>query len=167
MIKLEKDTLGMERFIVLSKQGLKDMVKELEASDVISFDTETTGLNYRTCQLVGVSFCNGEKGWYVPLGHTKGEQLPLYFFIDTLRGVFENEEIAKVCHNMKFDYQVVANLCGFDIKGQWLDTMIAGWLLDENDKLGLKHLSKKYLDYTQTEFEEVAGKNPDSKTLQY
>ena len=158
MIKLEKDTLGMERFIVLSKQGLKDMVKELEASDVISFDTETTGLNYRTCQLVGVSFSNGEKGWYVPLGHTEGEQIPLYFFIDTLRGVFENEEIAKVCHNMKFDYQIVTSLCGFDIKGQWLDTMIAGWLLDENDKLGLKHLSKKYLDYTQTEFEEVAGK---------
>ena len=75
-------------------------------------------------------------------------------------------KIAKVCHNMKFDYQIVANLCGFDIKGQWLDTMIAGWLLDENDKLGLKHLSKKYLDYSKPSLKEVAGK-PDSKTLRY
>ena len=76
---------------------------------------------------------------------------------DTLRE-YSRMRNPKVCHNMKFDYQIVENLCGFDIKGQWLDTMIAGWLLDENDKLGLKHLSKKYLDYTQTEFEEVAGK---------
>ena len=69
MIKLEKDTFGMERFIVLSKQGLKDMAKELEASDVISFDTETTGLNYRTCQLVGLVSAMGKRVGMFPRTH--------------------------------------------------------------------------------------------------
>ena len=157
--KLEGQTLGMDRYLVTTKDEFVEMLEELKGATEIAFDTETTGLNYLTCDIVGASFSDGNKGWYVPIGHTtEEEQIPKFLFIDKIKPIMENEEIPKIAHNFKFDYQVYKMTCGIEIKGQWLDTMIASWLNDENQRHGLKALSKRFLKYDQTDFKDVAGK---------
>ncbi|NEO27045.1 MAG: DNA polymerase I, partial [Kamptonema sp. SIO4C4] len=45
----------------------------------VAWDTETTTLNPRTADLVGIGCCWGDKSHelaYLPVGHTQGEQLP-------------------------------------------------------------------------------------------
>lgn len=157
-MRLKDDVLGMERHIVLTKDELKYMEDDLHKSSELSFDTETTGLDYFTSKLVGLSMANGKKGWYIPVGHTTGKQLPIHTVLDTVKPILENEKIPKIAQNMKFDYQTLLKVTGIEVKGQWLDTMIAGWLLNENTRNGLKQLCKQYLKYQMTEFHEVAGK---------
>ena len=157
--KLEGQTLGMDRYLVTTKDEFAEMLEELKGATEIAFDTETTGLNYLTCDIVGASFSDGNKGWYVPIGHTtEEEQIPKFLFIDKIKPIMENEEIPKIAHNFKFDYQVYKMTCGIGVKGQWLDTMVASWLNDENQRHGLKALSKRLLKYDQTDFKDVAGK---------
>lgn len=158
------DVLGMERHIVQTRKQFDEMINELGEASIISFDTETTGLDYLTCDLVGASFSNGKKGWYVPVGHiTEEEQIPKFVFIDNIKKIMENPKIAKIAHNLKFDYQIMKQVCGVGIEGQWFDTMIAHWLLNENGRHGLKVLSEKYLGYKQTEFTEVVPKGQSFK----
>ena len=159
MPKLEGQVLGMDRHLVQTKEEFMEMIKELEQATEIAFDTETTGLNFRTCDLVGASFSNGEKGWYVPIAHnTEEEQIPKFLFVDKISPILENEEIAKICHNFKFDYQILKMTCGIEVKGQWLDTMVGAWMNNENERFGLKVLCRKYLNYDQQDFQDVAGK---------
>ena len=119
--KLEGQTLGMDRYLVTTKDEFEEMLEELKGATEIAFDTETTGLNYLTCDIVGASFSDGNKGWYVPIGHTtEEEQLPKFLFIDKIKPIMENEEIPKIAHNFKFDYQVYKMTCGIELKDNGL-----------------------------------------------
>ncbi|MCH7984837.1 MAG: hypothetical protein IIC28_12810, partial [Chloroflexi bacterium] len=63
--------------IVTDMAGLKSMVAELSAKGEFAFDTETTGLNSMTSDLVGLSFAvRSNHAWYVAVGHTEGDQVP-------------------------------------------------------------------------------------------
>lgn len=40
-----------------------------ETEDIVGIDTETTGLNTFTDDLVGISLCNGKEALYLPINH--------------------------------------------------------------------------------------------------
>ena len=76
--------LSQEDYVcVTSTRQLAEMCAELAASGGFAFDTETTGLDPWTDQLVGMSFAADRRHcWYVPLrhehlGHSEGAQLEL------------------------------------------------------------------------------------------
>lgn len=48
-------------------------------------------------------------------------------------------------HNIKFDDKVVYFQWGQRIANVWWDTNIAGWVLNENEKHGLKPMYNKYI----------------------
>ena len=52
---------------VIDINELKQFFNETE--DIIGIDTETTGLNYFTDELVGISLCNGKQAIYIPVNH--------------------------------------------------------------------------------------------------
>ncbi|MBC8170996.1 MAG: DNA polymerase I, partial [Anaerolineae bacterium] len=131
----------LETIIVRDEEALDEMVAVLNAAELISFDTETTGTDQMLADLVGISLSvQGGIGYYIPVGHREGHQLPLQRVIDALQAPMTNPKIAKVAHNANYDL-VILQRYGIDVAPITFDTMIAEWVLDPLSKfLGLKNL---------------------------
>jgi DNA polymerase-1 len=145
--------------IVCSVEALDKLGKRLKEKGSFAFDTETTGLNTLTAQLVGISLSptTGE-AYYIPVGHRYLEivqQLPVEQVIEKLKPVFENDKIAKIAHNAKFDMEILAEY-GITVNNLVSDTMIAAYLLGEKS-LGLKSLSFNRLGIEMTDITELIG----------
>ena len=129
---------------VVTEDGLQKVVGFLNNAKLISFDTETTGLDPVQAALVGISLAvDGDTGYYIPLNHVDAdhEQLPVETVIEALRGPLTNPDIPKAAHNAAFDL-VVLRRYGLDVTPITFDTMIAEWVRDSaSNDLGLTNLS--------------------------
>jgi DNA polymerase-1 len=148
-----------EYSIIATAAALDDLANRLRSSGAFAFDTETTGLNPMTSQLVGISLAVEEgKACYIPVGHTlldEVTQLPLEQVVSRLAPVFEDAAVAKVAHNAKYDMNVLAE-CGIAVNGLACDTMIAAHLLGEKS-LGLKALAFSKLGLEMTPISALIG----------
>jgi DNA polymerase-1 len=154
---VEPDALQVQ--MVNTRQALDELVGRLQSAAMISFDTETTSTDQMRAELVGISLAvDPGKGYYIPVGHRQGEQLPLEAVLDALRGPLTDERIPKAGHNLKYDFVVLARN-GLRPRPLAFDTMIAEWLINPASRnLGLKNLAWVRLDYRMTEIEELIGK---------
>ena len=58
--------------------------------------------------IVGISLAIKEgEGYYIPVGHIAGNNLPLKQVIDALKDPMMNPKIGKVAHNAKYDYIIL------------------------------------------------------------
>ena len=150
---------SIEVFIVDSEDKLKNLARELDNAKVISFDTETTGTEEMTAELVGISLSVKEgQGYYIPVGHVAGKNLPIKKVIDAITPPMTNAKIGKVAHNAKYDYIVLARY-GLTVSPLTFDTMLAEFIVDPSSRnLGLKNLSEYRLGEEMTHIEELIGK---------
>jgi DNA polymerase-1 len=155
-----------ETVIVKDQAGLDALVKVLQTAPSISFDTETTSTDQMIAQLVGISLAvDGNTGYYIPVGHANGEQLPLKTVIDALRPALTDPNIPKYAHNADYDL-VVLQRYGIDVSPITFDTMIAEWLRSPDSKfLGLKNLARQELDVHMTEITELIGSGKKQITM--
>jgi DNA polymerase I len=116
-------------------------VEKLNSASCIVFDTETTSTDQMAGEIVGIALSvDGDAGYYIPVAHKEGRQLPLQTVIDALRPSLTNPNIEKVAHNATYDL-VILQRYGIEVSPITFDTMIAEWLLDPLSKnLGLKNL---------------------------
>ena len=149
----------IEVVIVDSDDKLKSLARELDNAKVISFDTETTGTEEMTAELVGISLSAKEgQGYYIPVGHVAGNNLPVKKVIDEITPAMTNAKIGKVAHNAKYDYIVLARY-GLTVSPLTFDTMLAEFIVDPSSRnLGLKNLSEYRLGEEMTHIEELIGK---------
>ena len=144
-------------------ESLKTLVKEIEAANFMSFDTETTSLDPRKAKLVGIAVStSASNGYYIPVGHeltldSQSAQLTQEEVLIYLKPLLESPKIKKIGQNLKYDYRVMFNQ-GVVIQGIYGDTMLAAHLVDSSGRHNLDELSQKYLHYKPIAFEEVAGK---------
>ncbi|MGS2727457.1 DNA polymerase I [Psychroserpens sp. BH13MA-6] len=130
-------------------------VKNLMNQTSVCFDTETTGLNPLTAELVGISFSwEAGKGFYVPFPEEKEKAHEL---IEVLRPFFENEAIEKIGQNLKYDIKVLAKY-HLDVKGKLFDTMLAHYLINPDMRHNMDVLAETYLNYTPISITELIGK---------
>ncbi len=157
---------GIAYEIVDTPAALESLVARLNAAKAIAFDTETTATDPMRADLVGISLAVEEdKGYYIPVGHTSGQQVPLAAVIEALRGPLTDPKIAKIGHNAKYDLIMLARN-GLRVAPITFDTMIAEWLSNPTSRnLGLKSLAWVRLDYKMTEIEELIGKGKDQRTM--
>lgn len=158
-VAVEIKPASIEVVIVDSDEKLKSLAKELDKAKIISFDTETTGTDEMTAELVGISLSVKEgQGYYIPIGHVSGNNLPIKKVIETLMPAMTNPKIGKVAHNAKYDYIVLARY-GLVISPLTFDTMLAEFIVDPSSRnLGLKNLSEHRLGEEMTHIEELIGK---------
>ncbi len=146
--------------VVNDEKSLQAMVEQLNAAELISFDTETTSTNQMVADLVGISLSvDGKAGWYIPVGHTTNEtrQLPVQQVIRALRRPLTDPKIKKVGHNINYDFIMLARN-GVNPFPLSFDTMIAEWLTNPTShNLGLKNLAWVRLDFRMTEITELIG----------
>lgn len=152
--------------VVDTPQALQNLVERLRESSQISFDTETTSTDQMSARLVGISLAvEPGHGYYIPVGHNNGVQLPLEQVLDALRGPLTDPRIPKVGHNIKYDFVVLARL-GLRPSPVEFDTMIAEWLINPaSHNLGLKNLAWVRQDIKMTTIDELIGKGKKQITM--
>jgi len=156
----------IETIFVDTPKALKALVRELQSADVIAFDTETTSTDKMQADLVGISVAvKPGVGYYLPVGHQEGKQLPLEDVLEALRPPLSNPDIPKVGHNLKYDY-IILKRYGIDVSPLAFDTMIAEWLRDSGSRhLGLKALAWMRLGAQMVEIKSLIGTGKKQITM--
>ncbi|WP_338357486.1 DNA polymerase I [Yeosuana marina] len=140
---------------VASGMATKLFIKNLMNQTSVCFDTETTGLNPLTAQLVGMSFSwEVGKGFYLPFPEDKDEAQAL---IEQLRPFFESDTIQKIGQNLKYDIKVLAKY-NITVKGKLFDTMLAHYLINPDMRHNMDVLAETYLNYSPISIETLIGK---------
>jgi len=135
--------------------GTKLFIGNLMKQKSVCFDTETTGLNPLTAELVGIAFSwEAGKGFYLPFPEDKNEAQEL---IEQLRPFFESKQIEKVGQNLKYDIKVLAKY-NVSVQGKLFDTMLAHYLINPDMRHNMDILAETYLNYTPVSIEELIGK---------
>ncbi len=135
--------------------AMKLFLQNVLKQGYVCFDTETTGLNALTAQLVGIAFSwEAGKGFYIPFPEDRNEAQEL---IEQLRPFFEGENISKIGQNLKYDIKVLAKY-GIEVKGALFDTMLAHYLINPDMRHNMDVLAETYLNYTPISITELIGK---------
>ena len=145
--------------LVDTEESLREMVRELEKAEWLSFDTETTDTDPVSAKLVGISIAiEPTQGYYIPVGHAQTEkQLSGETVIEALKPIFKNPKIKKAGHNLKYDGMVLSHY-GIEVHPYGFDSMLAAWVVDPGSfNFGLKGLADHYLNFKMTRIEELIG----------
>lgn len=135
---------------------LKNLMKQTS----VCFDTETTGLDPLSAELVGIAFSwEATKGFYLPFPEKKEEAQEL---IEQLRPFFESGTIEKVGQNLKYDIKVLDKY-NIKVKGRFFDTMLAHYLINPDMRHNMDVLAETYLNYTPVSITELIGKKGKSQ----
>lgn len=141
---------------VVSPERLRYWTNRLLKAKLFAIDTETTGTDPLTVDLVGVSLALGAgDACYIPVGHTVGKQLPKLDVLRAIAPACANAAIVKVLHNATYDIIVLARngvaLANVD------DTQAMSYSLTGKELHfhSMDALAKKYLDHRTIEFGEV------------
>jgi DNA polymerase I len=130
----------------------------------VAWDTETTDLEPRNANLVGIGCCWGAEAnsmAYIPVGHEQGNNLDLELVLTSLKPILESTTYPKVLQNAKFDRLVFKNQ-GVNLQGVVFDTMLASYVLNPDNSHNLTDLSSRYLSIVPQSYEDLV---PKGKTI--
>ncbi|MEI6854118.1 MAG: DNA polymerase, partial [Bacteroidota bacterium] len=131
------------------------LIAELMQAKQFCFDTETTGLDPNSSELVGMSFCmKPHFAWYVGLPPVYEEACEI---LQEFKAAFENTSSEKIGQNMKFDLEML-KWYGIEVKGPLFDTMLAHYLIEPDMRHNMDFLAQSYLQYVPVPIEQLIGK---------
>jgi len=140
--------------LIDTKIKRSDLISRLFIQKSVCYDTETTGLDMFTSDLVGLSFCFTEgEAYYVSLPEDKMEAREV---LHEFKAFFENDRIEKIGQNMKFDLLMLLQY-GIKLNGKMFDTMIAHYLVQPELRHGMDYLAEILLNYRTIHFEDLVG----------
>lgn len=149
------ETVPHQYTLTQSDKELNSLIAELLKHQEICFDTETTGTDPLTSEIVGMSFSVKEhQGWYIPMPAGKKEA---QLILEKFRIVFENKTILFVGQNIKYDMLIIRQY-GLEIKGKLFDTMLAHYLIEPEGRRNMDLLSQQYLNYDPVSITTLIGK---------
>ncbi|MEH2335900.1 DNA polymerase I [Nostoc sp.] len=154
--------------IINTEAKLTELVKLLQKftnlQTPVAWDTETTDLEPRDAELVGIGCCWGTKPdevAYIPLGHKTGENLHKDFALETLRPILESADYPKALQNAKFD-RLVLKCQGINLAGVVFDPMLASYILNPDSSHNLMDLAQRYLGLIAKSYLDLV---PKGKTI--
>ena len=146
--------------LVDTASSRRELVSRLNGQKAFCFDIETTGLNPKTCELIGLAFSfEPHTGYYVPLPEVPDEALAI---LETFRPVLENPEVEKIGHHLKFDLSVL-RWKGFRVEGPLFDTMLAAYLATPDLRRTMDYLSEALLGYRPIPISDLIGEKGEDQ----
>ncbi len=150
----------LKNYKIIDSLGVFNEAKQhILDSELIAFDTETTGLNTRKDKVIGYSFSGSEGvGYYLPLYEWKDEELKS---IDSLSD--ENLLLMLltkklIMHNASFDCRMIKSNFDIDlVPSLYCDTILLKHAVDEERPFGLKDIAKKIQDKIGLDVEKSAN----------
>lgn len=147
----EQEAITFEHHILDSPERIKSFVDKALTYPHLCLDTETTGLDALTAELVGMSFAlDAHTAYYLPLPSDREAVLDLLRLITPL---LERDSL-KIGQNIKYDLQILRSY-GLELAGTLFDTMVAHYLLMPDMSHGLDALASRYLGYEMLSFEDM------------
>ncbi len=141
--------------LVNTGEEIASLVKKLSVENEICFDTETTGLDANNAELVGLSFSiTPGEGYYVPCPEDRNACIQL---LKEFEPLFNDVSKTWIGQNIKYD-MLMLKWVGFELKGNFFDTMLAHYVLEPEGKRNMDALSAKYLGYMPVSITELIGK---------
>ncbi len=133
----------------------KALLKRMQAQKEFAFDTETESLDSQNTNIIGfsVSWKPGE-AWWVPCPKDDDSAKAI---LQEFAPVFEDPEIAKIGHNIKFDWEVL-RLYDVDVRGSIYDTMVAHYVCRAESSHKMDTMSEVYLGYKPIPIYDLIGK---------
>ena len=164
--------------LIDTETGLKEILAGLK--DGFAVDLETTSLQVHDAQIVGVAL-SAKPGHAVyvamnpyviavqpqmDLFGTRVEVAPFVLnpLLAALKPMLEDRSIPKWTHNGKYEIEVFANY-GIELRGIAGDSMLAGFLLDPLQRVGLKEMVRQHFSVEMTPFTELIGSGKTKRTL--
>lgn len=137
---------------IRTPERLKEYMDHCKQSGEYVLDVETTGLDIYNDILVGIClYTPGETSAYVPFNHTDlqnvrvADQMSEEQVRDIVIPYLQDQELRCINHNIKFDNKKLAWDWKQIIVNIYWDTLIAGYVLNENEPHGLKPLYNRYI----------------------
>jgi len=173
--------------IINTPEKLAQLVEQLQrctdSANPVAWDTETSDLEPRDADLVGVGCCfakqlppsnsllgEGNKKEfgrsnveiaYIPVGHKDGDNLDKNTVLEALRPILESADYPKALQNAKFD-RLVLHCQGVKLAGVVFDTMLASYLLEPEGTHNLSELGLRYLGLSAKTYSDLV---PKGKTM--
>jgi DNA polymerase-1 len=161
--------------IIRDAPALQRWLDAIEMTGYVATDTETTGLDNQTADLVGISFSiQPGTGAYLPLGHTTGTgdmfgggtaegQMPIREALDMVRPMFADRSILKIFHNAKYDLGILAR---YDIPVHSIDdTLLLSYSLDGPQFNTMSELADHWLGVPGQSIKDLIGSGKTQKTF--
>ncbi len=149
--------------VVDSLEQLKEIADGIRENGYVSMDIIASDTVPRAAEIIAITLAtNAEKGYYIPLGHKKYQNIDRDKALDLLRAIIESSDIKKTGHNLKYDAQVLKNY-GVGMRGVGFDSMIAAYLIDPGRRqYELDLLAPQWLDLETTPLVNIIGKPKDN-----
>ncbi len=164
---IEQASNAIEFDLITTPETWQNWLAALRCADYVVVDTETTGLDYMSAQIVGISLAlpTGQVA-YIPLAHDEDTpQLNREQVLADLKPLLESESPQKIGQNLKFDKSIFANH-GIELRGIAFDTMLESYVFNATaTRHDMDSLALKYLQRQTIHFEDVAGKGAKQKTF--
>src|SRR5687768_14468951 len=163
------DTIVKDYAVISTLAELEAYIAGLREGGEFGFRIIPDEPSAMRARVVGIAFSTAERqARYLPLGHLAGDtrddllasasaptQVDAGTALDRLRGLFEDEAVRKVGHDLKFETLVLARH-GIELRGLAFDSMLASYLLDATrpghplEETSLEHLGYKALTEEDT-----------------
>ena len=138
----------------------KELLEILLTQKQVCFDTETTNIDARQADLVGISFSyKSREAFYVAIPQ---EYEAAKSIIHEFMPFFQNTGIEKIAHNIKYDLKVLSRY-GISLAVPTFDTMIAHYLINPEARQNMDFLAQHYLNYQAISIETLIGKKGKSQ----
>lgn len=152
LVRLEM--LNYDYQLIDTEEKRSILLQNLLTKEIFSLDTETTGTDPITAELVGMSFSYTEnQAFYVPVPPNREEAKKI---VNEFRPAFEKKGTLKVGQNIKYDILVLGNY-GAKVSGLLFDTMVAHYVLQPELRHNMDYLAEIYLHYQTIHIEELIG----------
>jgi len=147
---------------LLDEDGIRKALAKAKEAGLVAVDTETTGLDPLSAELVGVSLSWKEReAVYIPLNAELGKDLVLAL----LKPFLENPKVLKGGQNSKFDWAVFRTH-GIEPKGFAFDTMVESYLLDPSVRQhNLDAMALKHFHHVKIPTEDLIGKGKTAVSM--
>jgi DNA polymerase-1 len=149
-------------YLVETPEQRADLIQLLANNQLISFDTETTGIDANQAELVGLSFSvKAHEGFYVPVPKEQNEAKQL---VNEFKTVLENPNIKKIGQNIKYDL-ILLKWYGIEAKGVYFDTMLAHYLIEPELRHNMNYMAETMLGYAPVSIETLIGKGKNQLSM--
>ncbi len=169
--KAEIDTMELNWKLVTSIDELNECIEDLEKAKWIEYDLETTGLEWwrEEADIVLMALATKDTQWLIPFNHPQSpfkKPKVKYTIMEVISDLLRKKKVAM--HNGKFDSLWGVHKYDQEIQADF-DTMLAHYILDENNPHGLKILSSLYFGAPNFDIstEEKTGGAPLKKIAKY
>ncbi len=144
-----------------SETELAAVLEQLSQQPVVAFDFETADLDTISPRIAGISFAwKPDEAVYLPFLSEDKPVLPEADTLAQLKPIFENPDIGKTGHNLKYDIAIL-QARGIQIAGDIHDSMIQSYLLDAGQRQhSLDALAASLLGHQTISYETVTGGLP-------